>query len=55
MKPGLAADDGVGLHFIGKKLAHVVTSRPNAYAYSVKKTGAGAVEDKSVPKYLKKG
>jgi len=55
MKPGLAADDGVGLHFIGKKLAHVVTSRPNAYAYSVKKTGAGAVEDKIVPKYLKKG
>jgi len=55
IKPGLAADDGVALHFIGKKLTHVVSSRPNAYAYSVKKTGNGAVEDKIAPKYLKKG
>jgi peptidase E len=37
--PGYAADDGVGLHYIGTELTHIVSSRPNARAYAV------AVED----------
>ena len=32
---GLAADDGVGLHFAGTELAEVVTVRPRAAAYRV--------------------
>ena len=37
---GIAADDGVGLHYIGTKLEQVVACRPNATAYRV--TAAGA-------------
>jgi dipeptidase E len=32
---GIAADDGVGLHFVGTDLAEVVSCRPGAAAYSV--------------------
>lgn len=32
---GLATDDGVGLHYIGEELIHIVSSRPNAKAYRV--------------------
>jgi dipeptidase E len=32
---GYAADDGVGLHFVGTELAEVVSSRPEAHAYRV--------------------
>lgn len=35
IKPGLAADDGVALHFIGQDLHCVVSSRPDAKAYRV--------------------
>jgi peptidase E len=30
---GYAADDGVGLHFVGRRLHEVVSSRPSARAY----------------------
>ncbi len=30
---GVAADDGVALHYVGTKLKNVVSSRPNAKAY----------------------
>ena len=33
--PGIAADDGVGLHFLGTELHEVVTSREGATAYRV--------------------
>jgi peptidase E len=33
--PGYAADDGVGLHFVGTELAEVVTARVGATAYRV--------------------
>ncbi len=33
--PGYAADDGVGLHFVGTELTEVVTSRDGATAYRV--------------------
>lgn len=52
MEAGLAADDGVALHFTGKRLAHVVSSRPRAAAYRVKKTAGGVAETTIAPKYL---
>jgi dipeptidase E len=33
--PGYAADDGVGLHFVGTQLHEVVSSRPDTGAYRV--------------------
>ena len=39
-----AADDGAALHFIGRKLRRVVTSRPGAKAYRVGKVGREVVE-----------
>ena len=36
---GIAADDGVGLHYVGTELEHVVACRPDAAAYRV--TAAG--------------
>ena len=41
---GLAADDGVGLHFAGTELAEAVTARPDAGAYRVERGENGAVE-----------
>jgi peptidase E len=32
---GVAADDGVGLHYVGTELTEVVTCRPGAAAYRV--------------------
>ena len=39
LKPGIAADDDVGVHFVGTELREVVTSRDGATAYRV--TGEG--------------
>lgn len=36
---GYAADDGVGLHFVGDRLKKIISSRPNAKAYRVEKSG----------------
>lgn len=52
MKPGVAADDGVGLHYVGKKLKHVVSSRPNAAAYTVKNKASGLAITRIQPRYL---
>jgi dipeptidase E len=41
---GLAADDGVGLHFAGTELAEVVTCRPGAAAYRVGAAGEERLE-----------
>ncbi|MFD1445238.1 Type 1 glutamine amidotransferase-like domain-containing protein [Oceanobacillus profundus] len=35
IKPGIATDDGVALHYIDQKLSEIVSSRPNAKAYKV--------------------
>lgn len=35
LKPGIAADDGVAVHYIGQELHRIVSSRPNARAYRV--------------------
>ncbi len=37
--PGIAADDGVGLHYVGTDLRGVVTCRPGASAYRVSRAG----------------
>ncbi len=45
---GLAADDGVGLHFVGTELAEVVTCRPDATAYRVTRTGEERLDARSL-------
>jgi peptidase E len=40
----LALDDGVAAHFIGRTLARVVSSRPHARAYEVRRKRSVAVE-----------
>lgn len=35
ISPGIAADDGVGLHFVDGRLKRVVTAAPKAKAYRV--------------------
>jgi dipeptidase E len=49
---GLAAEDGVALHFIGRKLYRVVSSRPNAAAYRLGRTGKHVKAQRIVPVYL---
>ena len=36
---GIAADDGVALHYVGTELADVVTCRPGTAAYRVTRSG----------------
>jgi dipeptidase E len=36
---GVAADDGVGIHYVGTQIAEVVTCRPGAAAYRVTREG----------------
>ena len=36
---GIAADDGVGIHYVGTELREVVTCRPDATAYRVTRAG----------------
>jgi dipeptidase E len=35
IKPGMAADDGVAIHYIDQEVSKIVSSRPNAKAYKV--------------------
>jgi peptidase E len=35
LPPGLAAEDGVGLHFVGTELAEAISARPDARAFRV--------------------
>jgi len=44
MLPGVAADDGVGLHFVDEVLHRVVSSRPEARAYRVERSGSDVAE-----------
>ena len=43
-RPGVAADDGVGLHYVDGELAEVVTCRPGAAAYRVDASGETPLE-----------
>jgi dipeptidase E len=49
---GVAADDGVALHYIGRKLAKVVSNRPRAKGYSVTRAGRKASERRLPTRYL---
>lgn len=51
---GVAADDGVALHFIGNQLARVVSNRPRAKGYSVNRSGRKAIERRLPTRYLGK-
>jgi peptidase E len=52
MPPGWGADDGAALHFVGPRLARVVSSRPHAGAYRVEAVGGEAVESPLATEYL---
>ena len=52
MPDGVAADDGVALHYIDGKLAKVVSSRPRAKGYRVTRSGKRAVEKRLPTRYL---
>ena len=49
---GYAADDGVGLHFVGRELAEVVSEAEGRSAYTVKLEGATIVERPLMPRSL---
>ncbi len=49
---GLAADDGVALHFVGAELADVVAERPDAGAYRVERDRPGVRETRIEPALL---
>jgi dipeptidase E len=44
----MAADDGVGLHYVGRELHEVVTCRPGAAAYRVTRGGEERLEARSI-------
>ncbi len=52
LQDGLAADDGVALHFEGTRLKRSVSSLPRAHAWRVAKSGRRATETKLETKYL---
>lgn len=47
MSAGVAAEDGVALHYVGTKLDKVVSSQPNAKAYFVRRK-SNEVEEKPI-------
>jgi dipeptidase E len=49
MCAGYAAEDGAALHFSGERLAGVVTSRPSARAFRMRRTDAGRIERRALP------
>jgi dipeptidase E len=46
---GVAADDGVGIHYVGRELREVVTCRPGAAAYRVTREGEQRIEARLIP------
>ncbi len=49
---GVAADDGVALHYVENQLHQVVSSRQTASAYTVCKNGDKITEEKIKPRFL---
>ena len=54
IKEGLAADHGVGLHFVDEKLFKVVSAKAKAQAYRVTRAGDKTVEETLNPELLAK-
>jgi peptidase E len=48
MCSGFAAEDGAALHFTGERLAGVVTSRPGARAFRMRRTEAGRIDRRAL-------
>lgn len=44
LNAGIAADDGVGVHYVGEQVKQIVSSRPKAKAYSVDRKGNTILE-----------
>lgn len=55
LSEGIAAEDGVALHYIGLVLERVVSSRAEAKAYRVHQDGDQAQEEVISPRYLGDG
>ncbi|HYZ28563.1 MAG TPA: peptidase E [Thermoleophilaceae bacterium] len=49
MCAGYAAEDASALHFCGTRLSSVVSSRPGARAYRMRRTDSGRVERRALP------
>jgi dipeptidase E len=49
---GFAADDGVGLHFVGAQVVQIVSSRVDARAYEVRLRGSEVIETALLPRFL---
>jgi peptidase E len=49
---GIALDDGAAAHYVGARRMEIVTSRPNAGAYAVARTGGRVVETALPVRYL---
>ena len=45
---GVAADDGVGIHYVGTEIADVITCRPGAAAYRVTRDGEERLETREL-------
>src|SRR5207249_10680433 len=45
---GVAAEDGVGLHYVGRELREVVTCRPGAAAYRVTRDREEQLQTRSI-------
>jgi peptidase E len=52
IKPGYAADDAVGLHFVGERLYKAVSARPTAKAYHLDLVGGEVRETPIAPEPL---
>ena len=50
--PTIAADDGVGLHFVGRQMVEAISSRPQARAYHVRLVDGKAIEAAIPTRYL---
>jgi dipeptidase E len=45
---GIAADDGVAIHYVGTEISEIVTCRPGAAAYRVTREGEEKIETRSL-------
>ncbi|MFD2445411.1 Type 1 glutamine amidotransferase-like domain-containing protein [Bacillus sp. CGMCC 1.16607] len=52
IKAGVAADDGVAVHYIEQELSHIVSSRPRAKAYKIIHSDHGIIEEEIPTRYL---
>lgn len=52
LKEGIAADDGVALHYVDGELMGIVSSRQEAYAYHMRVEEGTVTEERLNPRYL---